>query len=121
MTIREITSDMAQQQNVEELWAGPAKLTVLRQLEMGRDSHIPTIKAALPALNSFFMRQGKPNRTGAEPQTGGCRIQTLKTSALLHHAGQKRISQGGVVQSFPAHRGAWEPNSRTASLGVPKR
>jgi len=82
MNIREITSDMAQQQNVEELWAGPAKLTVLRQLEMGRDSHIPTIKAALPALNSFFMRQWKPNRTGAEPQTGGCRIQTLKTSTL---------------------------------------
>jgi len=44
MNIREITSDMAQQQNV--------------------------------------MRQWKPNRTGAEPQTGGCRIQTLKTSTL---------------------------------------
>jgi hypothetical protein len=35
--------------------------------------------------------------------------------ALFHHAGEKRTSQGSVVQSFPAHRDAWESNSRTAS------
>jgi len=59
MIIQEITNDMAQQQNVEDLWAALAKLTVLRHLRMGRDSHIPTINSGPSGIKFFLYPPGE--------------------------------------------------------------